>query len=79
MMGFDSYISYTNPGDSGVWRVSDYQFEIGLDEFKCNSDTKYVADNYEESMSTCSYKTPDSNDDHDEDIVIKCLVSGIYN
>ena len=76
MMGYDSYISKEYP--SGVWEVSDDQFEIGLDDFECNSDTKYVADNYEENMSTCSYKTPD-NDNHSEDIVIKCAVSGIYN
>ena len=77
MMGFHSYISEEDP--SGVWEVDDDQFEIGLDEFKCTSDTKYVADDYEESMSTCSYKAPDAFDYHSEDIVIKCLVEGIYN
>ena len=77
MMGFHSYISEGNP--SGVWRVDADQFEIGLDDFQCTSDTKYVADDYEESMSTCSYTTPDEYDFHWEDIVITCLVEGIYN
>ena len=75
MLGYDSYISKANP--SGVWSVTDDQFAIGLADFRCNWNTKYVTDNYNKSMSSCSYSnTPSGYCEHVDDLVITCL--GIY-
>ena len=79
MMGYHSYISNEYPSNDtyAVWSVTDDQFEIGLDKFSCNWNTKYVADNHEKSMSTCKYTNDDwylRNCYHAKDIVITCLV-----
>ena len=74
MMGYNSYISKEYPSRL-LSSIANDTFEIGLSYFSCDWNTKYVADNYEESMSTCEYKnTPYWRCYHADDIVITCLV-----
>ena len=73
MMGYHSYMSKESP--SGVWQVANDTFDIGLDEFSCNWNTKYVEENYEESMSTCANSNRRRDCTHHEDIVITCFVN----